>query len=387
MKKWLAGIVSMVLALCWVLMVEKVHAESNLSDIESHWAKAAIIAAVDQGYVTGYPDGTFRPNNNVTRAEFIKMIVDAMGLPHSSGASPWYMPYVASSIEFGLHIEEDFSTYTEEISRLEIMRLAARALNREESYEVYFESFSTLYNGDIPFVDYRELEEEDVAFAALVLGAKVMNGYPDASMGLSKSATRAEAVVIIENVLKQRLVDPGDMQYLRELKEIAETGTNAKTVSPLEPEVNFIEDDITKEHWNYSVKLKRVYVIPFEGDIVSFYERKFVWERDKVDPFFTTEYQGFVIGVTDMTFKKSGNSILFASNIILQPGAYFYEQDASKKFDYAFPGMQEKFVAVEGDTSEVVIYGSYQKKKQDIVLRVNPDLGYERLFENTSYTK
>lgn len=51
-----------------------------LLDIEGHWAKQEIELFTKRYYVNGYPDGTFRPNRKVTRAEFITMIDKAIGL-------------------------------------------------------------------------------------------------------------------------------------------------------------------------------------------------------------------------------------------------------------------------------------------------------------------
>lgn len=48
-------------------------------DIAGHWARSAINAAAQLGIVNGYEDGTFRPANNITRAETIQMVNNALG--------------------------------------------------------------------------------------------------------------------------------------------------------------------------------------------------------------------------------------------------------------------------------------------------------------------
>ena len=59
---------------------------ASFSDTASHWARAAIETASANGWVTGYPDGTFRPNNSITRAEAMTMINRMLGrLPETSG--------------------------------------------------------------------------------------------------------------------------------------------------------------------------------------------------------------------------------------------------------------------------------------------------------------
>lgn len=44
------------------------------SDIDGHWAKDAILTAVEQGWITGYEDGTFKPDAKITRAEAMTII-------------------------------------------------------------------------------------------------------------------------------------------------------------------------------------------------------------------------------------------------------------------------------------------------------------------------
>ena len=47
---------------------------ADFSDIMSHWAKNEISAASNNGWINGYPDGTFRPDNKITRAEAMTLV-------------------------------------------------------------------------------------------------------------------------------------------------------------------------------------------------------------------------------------------------------------------------------------------------------------------------
>ena len=49
-------------------------AKPNFADVNSGWYNAVVNAVVNAGYMKGYPDGTFRPNGKITRAEFAQMI-------------------------------------------------------------------------------------------------------------------------------------------------------------------------------------------------------------------------------------------------------------------------------------------------------------------------
>lgn len=58
---------------------------ATLTDIQGHWAQATIQKLADAGIVAGRPDGTFRPNDNISRAEFASLIVNAFKLEAKTG--------------------------------------------------------------------------------------------------------------------------------------------------------------------------------------------------------------------------------------------------------------------------------------------------------------
>ena len=78
---------------------------SKFTDIASHWAKNEIGIAANKGWINGYPDDTFRPNQYITRAEAMTLVnrvlnrlpenssdlLDSMiKWPDNSDASAWY---------------------------------------------------------------------------------------------------------------------------------------------------------------------------------------------------------------------------------------------------------------------------------------------------------
>ena len=48
--------------------------DSNFPDVKGRWSESAIAFLTEQGIVNGYPDGTFRPANRITREEFAKLL-------------------------------------------------------------------------------------------------------------------------------------------------------------------------------------------------------------------------------------------------------------------------------------------------------------------------
>jgi len=65
---------------------------ANFSDVEDHWAKAAIEWGVEQGAVKGYDDGTFKPDADVTEAEFLSMFLRAFASDVPVSAEDWSKP-------------------------------------------------------------------------------------------------------------------------------------------------------------------------------------------------------------------------------------------------------------------------------------------------------
>lgn len=61
-------------AICARFDTSKRNGDSDFSDIAGHWAEAEIGRAATLGWILGYTDGTFRPDNNITRAEAMTMI-------------------------------------------------------------------------------------------------------------------------------------------------------------------------------------------------------------------------------------------------------------------------------------------------------------------------
>ena len=55
---------------------------------KDYWAASQINLLSEQGVIVGYPDGTFKPDDNVSRAEFASMAIKALGQEHTTVAQP-----------------------------------------------------------------------------------------------------------------------------------------------------------------------------------------------------------------------------------------------------------------------------------------------------------
>jgi len=111
----------------------------KLSDITAHWAKTSIERAVSLGFVTGYKDGTFHPNSEVSRAEFAAMIVRALKLEGETAnlnfkdtnqIPAWSQPYVAQAVKAGIISGYSDQTFraADNTNRAELTAMIVRAL-------------------------------------------------------------------------------------------------------------------------------------------------------------------------------------------------------------------------------------------------------------------
>jgi uncharacterized repeat protein (TIGR02543 family) len=113
----------------------------SFSDISGHWAEANIKQAVSAGIVSGYPDGSFKPDRTVTRAEFAVMLMNALG-PQGDGAAltftdkakigDWAQKSVAQAVYAGIisGYEEGSFRPDAEITRPEMAMMIAKAVGQ-----------------------------------------------------------------------------------------------------------------------------------------------------------------------------------------------------------------------------------------------------------------
>jgi len=91
-KKILACFLAVILAIPLISIPTTVYG-ANFNDIRGHWAESYINKAVSAGFVKGYPDGTYHPDDAVTRAEFTSMVNKALGNTGTTSVNFTDVPY------------------------------------------------------------------------------------------------------------------------------------------------------------------------------------------------------------------------------------------------------------------------------------------------------
>jgi len=158
----------------------------NFTDLPAkHWAQSEINALAGDAVVVGYPDGTFRPDQPVTKAEFVTMVIKAL----------WQENYEHEQIYYYKDVPQDHWAY-------EMIQIATGFDLLKGYPEGYFKPDENLKKAEavaivISAVDANSVTEE--------MKKKFLNIY---SSEPQKLISRAEMAVMLFNMRKQALLHP-----------------------------------------------------------------------------------------------------------------------------------------------------------------------------------
>ena len=132
------------------------NAKPNFSDVKSAWYNSSINAVVNAGYMKGYPDGTFAPNGKITRAEFAQMIMaidkaNGAAVPFADVKGHWAEAAIAQAYGNGRIAGYPDSTFrpNNNITRAE----AVTVLNKLFDRSVNENGLAAVRADIVPFVD------------------------------------------------------------------------------------------------------------------------------------------------------------------------------------------------------------------------------------------
>ncbi|MBP1990518.1 S-layer homology domain-containing protein [Paenibacillus eucommiae] len=178
----------------------------SFKDIQGHWASELIKEAVVQGLADGFPDGTFGPELQVTRAQFMVLMARAMKswVPEASASRSvvfadleqipeWAREEVALAVNTGLVEGYDDATFRpyQPISRAEMAIIVARALQLNLDSQV-----PSSFKDAVNFPQWAKGGITEVERVGIMQGK---NGNRFAPFD---PATRAEAVVVMLRMMK-----------------------------------------------------------------------------------------------------------------------------------------------------------------------------------------
>jgi len=185
----------------------------RLTDIKGHWAETAIRQAVAYGRVSGYTDGSFKPQGAVTRAEFAAMLTRALQLPLSSevgsldytdnAALPdWSKPYIAAVAKSGWMSGYDDGAFRAQqpITRAEVASILARILAADGGQAgagTGAAAGGTKAAANASFADAAQIPTWAREAVAAVVASGLMQGRGGGQFAPLVQTTRAEAVIVL----------------------------------------------------------------------------------------------------------------------------------------------------------------------------------------------
>ena len=178
------------LILCILLNTNIVHATIN--DIDNHWAYNQIVRGINNKWINGYEDNQFKPNNNIKRNEFIKILVSIIDDNIQINNRQWDKPYI--NYAYSINLIEDINTnFNIFITRDEVFKLIYNFINLKiEKKNVITKTENIIEFKDAIIDDYQIL---------FLLNNNILSGYPDNTIRLTNYITRAEAICVINKAI------------------------------------------------------------------------------------------------------------------------------------------------------------------------------------------
>lgn len=185
--------------------LDKMTAEPAFSDVaDSYWGKEAIVELAKRGILSGTGGGAFEPDRSVTREEFVKIIVLALGLVPSSGdtsfadvaGDAWYKGYIAAAVQAGIvnGISENEFGVGKPVSRQDAATMIYRAaLKIGEKYNVSEE----LFTDDASIAEYAK----QAVYA--LKGAGIINGTGEGVFDAASSCSRGQTAKMVYEYIKK----------------------------------------------------------------------------------------------------------------------------------------------------------------------------------------
>lgn len=186
-----------------------------------HWAAAQIKELSESGVIVGYPDGTFKPDDNVSRAEFACMAIRALGQEHTNVAQPvnftditpdfWAYDMIQRALYFELIFcpesnssEGNLFRPYDSVSHAEAMSVAVNALTTENISVQKAKEVLRSYTDLNVAPDWYLIP----AGKASILDMLVNIPNQPLMLNADKPATRAEVAAMLKNMMEQAKLNP-----------------------------------------------------------------------------------------------------------------------------------------------------------------------------------
>lgn len=186
--------------------------ETVFNDIAGHWAETYVNQIADLGIVSGKTANKFAPNDNITRAEMTKIAVNAFEIPMPSSVSlkpfldvdpeAWFAPYIKAAKENGVvqGIGVNFKP-NDPISRAAALKIIIEAAGFTEVYENYDANYASKEGWIYVFFPDVPIGEWYSRYVAYAVDFGIVGGHSDGTFRAGNPITRAEVAKIVMKVL------------------------------------------------------------------------------------------------------------------------------------------------------------------------------------------
>jgi len=175
---------------------------STFPDVTRHWARSFIEALADRDFIRGFPDGSFRPEANLTRAEYAALLAKTFSQPNrrlSNGFSDvpssfWAAPAILRAAQMGFIAGFPDGTFRpqEPLTRLQILLSLVNGLSLQGGSSSELEVYQ----------DRAEIPSYAVGAVAIATQKQLVVNYPNPSLlEPSVPASRAETAAILYQAL------------------------------------------------------------------------------------------------------------------------------------------------------------------------------------------
>ncbi len=165
----------------------------NYTDIAGHWAQTQIERLASYG--VGFPGTAFQPAKTVTQADFLSLLLSAEGWHVDEGDPDSVDSMYVRAYERGILTSEERSEGAS-VTRMEAVRLILNSTGYSSIAKL-----SGIWKTN--FTDQAQIPETLLGYAALCEGLGIISGTPDGRFMPASVCTRAEAVVMLYNLLNR----------------------------------------------------------------------------------------------------------------------------------------------------------------------------------------
>lgn len=174
----------------------------KIDDYSEHWAADTIQEWFDNEMILGYEDGSFKPDNSISRAEFMTMVNNAYEFTETTeinfddvNSDEWYYSEVQKAVQAGYIIgdNDDIARPTDDISRQEVAVIITRLNGLAENSD----------NVD-QFDDADNISDWAIGFVGAVAEAEYMIGNDKSEFCPTDDITRAESLVTLDRSMEEK---------------------------------------------------------------------------------------------------------------------------------------------------------------------------------------